>query len=112
VVAVVATLAVAVRSQESDGANRVRGLNGQLLQIEAQLQAGAGSRAASLRAQAADLLADRSATLTSLAETDPAAALSLAFPADVVADLVAAVPAARGQLESRGTWQGAIEYVI
>jgi hypothetical protein len=45
-------------------------------------------------------------------EKNPAEALRIAWPADVVADVAAAVPAARGQLESRGVWQGPVEYSV
>ena len=111
-VAAVSWLAVPIRSQESDGANRVRGLSGQALQVHAQLQDGAGARSASLRSQLEALLQDRGATLAALAESHPAEALRLAWPEDLVADIAAGVPAARAQLESRGVWQGPIEYIV
>ena len=52
----------------------------------------------------------RAAELNDLVQKDPAQALSMAFSADLVADLAAKCPEVAGQLETQGTQQGSAEY--
>ncbi len=113
VVSAAGWLGTQIFSQESDDANRVRGLNGQLLQIYAQLQAAPPpTNATALRARAEAMLQDRLLALAALIATNPAEAERLALPVDVAADFATAFPGARAQIEARGVWQGPIEYVI
>ena len=99
-------------AQQNDGAGSVRSMNNELLQLYAELQSSPGGGVGAMRQQAAALIEQRVSALASLIEQDPAEALRLAFPADVVSDLASAFPGARRQLETHGTWEGPIEYII
>jgi M6 family metalloprotease-like protein len=98
-------------AQQDGGAGRVRSMNGQVLRLYNELESGTVAPAVA-RAQADAIIQQRARDLSALIERDPAEALRVAFPADVLSDLATAFPAARRQLESHETWEGAIEYVI
>ena len=86
-------------------------MNDQLLELHAQAQSDPRN-GASLRGQATDLMQQRVEALAELIEQDPAEALRVAFPSDVLSDLDSSFPGARAHLESRGRWEGPIEYVV
>jgi M6 family metalloprotease-like protein len=96
-------------AQGDSQAARVRNLNNQILQIYGQLQQASAAGAAQLRSQAAPLLAERLGALSALMEENANEALSLAFPANLTAQLAAAFPQSAGQLETHGTWSGEVE---
>lgn len=91
---------------------RLRVLNGQAVSLLARYQAGDANQKAQARAEAATLLAERRGSLDALIGANPKEALRLALPEDLLATLSTAFPNAAGSLESRGTWQGTLEYVI
>lgn len=103
-------LLVSAQQQNNRGA-RVRGMNSQLLQLHALAQSDARTGVA-LRAQVAELVQQRRNDLAALIEQDPAEALRVAFPSDVVSDVASSFPGARALLESHGNWEGPIEYSV
>jgi len=100
------------QAQESVLAAQVRGLNNGVLQLHGQMQEGNPSITSSVRGQAATVIAQRAAALTSLIEKDPHAALSFAFSPELLADLAAKFPGSASQLESHVTVTGPIEHWI
>ena len=87
-------------------------LNDRLLQLQAQLAAAAPEQAAGIRNQAAGVIQQRSRALSALIAQNPQQALALAFSQGVLAQLASSFPASAAQLESRGIWQGELEYLI
>ncbi|MBF8305578.1 MAG: assoc protein, partial [Acidobacteria bacterium] len=110
--AVFLTGAALLPAQQNEQAALVRSLNNSVLQIHGQLQSAGQGAAAGLRAQGETLLAQRSAALSALIEQDASQALQLAFSDDLLATLAAAFPQSAASLESRGAFEGPIEYVI
>ena len=110
--AVFLTGAALLPAQQNEQAALVRSLNNSVLQIHGQLQSAGQGAAAGLRAQGETLLAQRSAALSALIEQDASQALQLAFSDDLLATLAAAFPQSASSLESRGAFEGPIEYVI
>ena len=98
-------------AQQNARGGRVRSMNNQLLELHSRAQSDPGN-GASLRGQATDLMQQRVEALAELIEQDPAEALRVAFPSDVLSDLDSSFPGARAHLESRGRWEGPIEYVV
>ena len=103
-------------------AEKVRLLNGSALQLHGESQiarnevrpdiAGSRARLSAVRLQAAAVLEERAEALGALIESDPAEALRLGFPQDILDALLRAFPESAGNLESYGVWSGAAEYVI
>ncbi|MEK7753200.1 MAG: hypothetical protein AAB654_14850, partial [Acidobacteriota bacterium] len=58
------------------------------------------------------MLEQREAVLNTLIALSPADALSLAFPADLLAELAVSFPQSAARLETRGQFEGAIEYLV
>ncbi len=104
--------ATALPAQESEKAQKMRGLNNKLLAIHAQLQESGKGSAGSLRSQAAPILAERAATLNALNAENPAEALKLAFSQDLLDNLKASFPQSAGQLESQGVWEATVEHFV
>src|SRR5450759_2238522 len=98
------------QAQTDEPAVGFRGLNNQVLRLHGEMQRGDARTAVELRRQASAAIAQRAAEMSALIEKDPAQALSMAFSADVLADLAAKFPEATGQLETLGTWAGPVEY--
>jgi len=98
-------------SHESERATQVRALNNSILQLHGQVQENSATPE-SVRGQASNVLAKRAAALQALITEDPKAALSFAFSAELLTDLAAKFPGSATQLESHGTWQGAIEHWV
>jgi len=96
---------------ESQRAAHLRALNNSILQLHGQVQENATSLGA-LRGQAAQVLAQRASALETLIEEDPHAALTFAFSADLISDLVEKFPGSALQLESHVTLNGTIEHWI
>ena len=85
------TLCPALLAQGNSAEGRLRALNAQALQLRGTLaSAGAGNGA--VHSQAATALAQRQTVLQGLMASQPAKALELAFPAEVVDDLAEAFP--------------------
>ncbi len=99
------------QASESAQAAKVRALNNSVLQLHGQMQENA-SGAAWVRGQAATVIAERAAALTTLIQQDPRAALSFAFSPELLADLAAKFPGSASQLESHATLSGPIEHWI
>ncbi len=98
-------------AQQNTRGGRVRSMNNQLLELHSRAQSDPRN-GASLSGQATDLMQQRVEALAELIEQDPAEALRVAFPSDVLSDLDSSFPGARAHLESRGRWEGPIEYVV
>jgi hypothetical protein len=113
-IGVVLIWALATHAQESTGAALVRSLNSQALDLDAQLTgaSSSASAAAAARARANDVLRRRLDALSALIAQDPSEALRLAFSPDLLSDLADVFPSAQQQLETHGTWEGRIEYII
>ena len=106
-------LHIGLRAQEQPSTNAaVRNLNNQLLDVYARLLSGHADQAFTLHSQAAGIIRQRSAALEALIAQNPSEALKLAFAPDALANLAAAFPDSAAQLESHGTWQGEIEYLV
>jgi len=99
-------------AQGNSEEGRLRALNAQLLQLRGALYSAGDAQQAGIASQAGPVLQQRKALLESLMASQPATALGLAFPADVLADLGAAFPQSAASLETRGTWQGQLYYFI
>ena len=110
--AVFLTGATFLPAQENQQAALVRSLNNSVLQIHGQLQAAQGNQAAALRSQGGTIIEQRAAALSALIEQDASQALQLAFSDSLLATLAAAFPQSASRLESRGVFEGPIEYVI
>jgi M6 family metalloprotease-like protein len=99
-------------AQDDSTAARVRALNSRLLQVYERLQNTPAGGAAAIRSEGAGVIAQREAVLEALIEQNPGEALRLAFPDDVLARLASAFPNAARRLETFGTWEGPIEYLV
>jgi M6 family metalloprotease-like protein len=97
---------------QGSSAERLRGLNNQILQIQGQLQGATPAQAAQLRSQAAPLFEQRLGLLEALIAENAAAALSLAFPPGLAAQLGADFPQSASRLETWGTFQGTAESLV
>jgi M6 family metalloprotease-like protein len=95
-----------------DTAEIVRQRNGNLLQLLSVLESAPVAQHASVRAQAAPVLAARAAALDALIRQDPGQALSLALASETLGRLAAAFPNSTRWLESRGSWEGPAEHVV
>src|SRR5881296_89858 len=99
-------------AQNNPPAARLRSLNNHLLGIYGLLLSSPAGEAIALRSQAAQVIQERAALLGDMIETDPAQALGLAFSQDLLANLAAAFPDSASRLESTGTWEGQLEWVV
>ena len=105
------THAFSQTSVDTPAAARVRTLNNSLLNLHAQMQqSGANSRW--LRGQAAAVIAQRAATMASLIQNEPKAALRFAFSPELLADLSAKFPQSSSSLESHATITGPVLHWI
>lgn len=104
-------LTVASASAQAPG-DEIRNLNGQILRLQADVDKAAPGAQAMLRAQAAPVLARRAQLLEALIRQDPAEALRVGFPPEVLTRLAAAFPQSVSHLEARGVWRGPIEHLI
>jgi M6 family metalloprotease-like protein len=96
---------------ESAQAAKVRVFNNSILQLHGQMQENA-SGAAWIRGQAATVIAERAAALTTLMQQEPRAALSFAFSPELLADLAGKFPQSASQLESHATVIGELQHWI
>ena len=108
-ITVLAAWAPSAVAQSSPQADQLRSYNAQVLALESAAPAVHG---AATDVTMTKLLALRAKSMQTLIVENPAEALALAFPADVLADLAASFPEQRGYLEQRGAWQGELEYLI
>src|SRR5438132_3698677 len=99
-------------AQNNPPAARLRSLNNQLLGIYGQLLSSPAGEAIALRSQAGQLIQERAALLGEMIETDTAQALGLALSQDLLAKLAAALPDSASRLESTGTWEGQLDWVV
>jgi M6 family metalloprotease-like protein len=104
--------ASALIAQEIDSVASLRALNNQVLRHHEFAVSASDSQAAGIRAQAAVDIERREAALASLIETDPNAALKLAFSADLIHSLQAAFPASASHLEQTQTLTGWLQTAI
>ncbi len=104
--------APALFAQGNSEAARLRSLNTDLLRLHGLLQSAAASQQAQIRSQAGAVMAQRAAALSALIASSPAEALSLAFPSDLLAELAGAFPESASLLETRGQFEGPIEYLV
>ena len=106
------SVAPILAAQNNPSAARLRGLNNQVLGIYGQLLSSPAGEAIALRSQAAPVIQQRAALLSELIETDTVQALGLAFSEDLLANLGAAFPQSASQLETVGTWEGQLDWVV
>lgn len=100
-------------SHESERAAQVRALNNSVLQLHGQMQENASvSGATGVRGQAAIVLAQRAAALQALIQEDPHAALTFAFPLELLADLASKFPDSATVLESHVTLSGPVQHSV
>ena len=86
------------------GVEQVRDLNAKVLGLHAQGQ--------KTSADAGSVFSQRWSALSALIERDPEQALRLAFPADLIEELVEAYPQQKAKFETHGEWQGPVESFI
>lgn len=96
---------------KADGA-RLRGLNGSLLRLVSQFRQTAPENAGALREQIRSLSRQRREVLEALIQERAAEAASLAFPEALAGELAALVPESAADLETYGSWQGTVEYIV
>src|SRR5947207_2325793 len=99
-------------AQNDPSTSRLRSLNNQLLTMYGRLLSSPAGDASALRSQAATVIEQRAAILGNMIQTDPAKALGLAFSQDLLANLAGAFPQSASQLESAGTWEGQLNWVV
>jgi len=99
-------------SQPAPSASQVHQLNNQLLRLHGQFNRAQPAEAARLRGQAAQLIQERANAFISLIRQNAAEALKNALPEEVLSNMVRAFPDSASLLESHGTWQGTLEYLI
>lgn len=103
----------ALLGQTSPGAERVRGMNDRVLALQERGENAVVTAARqSLWTEMEPVLVERAAELEALLEADPAAALRVAFSAEVTAALTRVFPRAGGYLEQSGAWGGEMEYTV
>lgn len=90
---------------------RLRVLNGQAISLLARHQGGGDAEKAAARAEAPALFASRREVFDALIDADPAVALRLALPQDVLASIAVAFPNVSASVESRGRWEGKLELI-
>jgi M6 family metalloprotease-like protein len=110
--AVCALLGGAVWAQSNSRAGEVRQNTSHLLKAMSQVESLPANQRANERARAAPVFAARAEALEALIQSSPSEALGLALPAETLASLAAAFPDSAQLLETRGTWQGEVEYTI
>lgn len=91
---------------------KLRRLNGQAVSLLARYQSADAAGRAQARTEAAPVFTDRQASLQQVMRANPAEALRLAFPAELLTELRGAFPASAAALENRGKWQGKLEYLV
>src|SRR5438105_4559431 len=91
---------------EPEKVTQTRSLNSSLLQLHEAIQNADVLEAQALRSRAEVLIERRAAQLSALIEENPAAALSMAFSPELIADLAANFPDSAAKLEKQGTWEG------
>lgn len=99
-------------NSDSPAGARMRTLNNSLLALHGQIQAASLSDARLLHAQAATVIAQRAAALSTLIQRDPHAALTFAFSSELVADLAEKFPQSASQLESHATVTGPVQHWV
>jgi len=109
---VLVVAATTLHAQESEKAQKMRGLNNKLLGVHAQLQDSGKGSSQALRSQAAPIIAERAAVLNALIAENPSEALKLAFSQDLLDTLKASFPQSAGQLESHGVWTAPVEHFV
>ena len=111
-IATFVSLAPALMARNGPSTARLRSLNNQLLTVYSRLLSSPAGQAIALRSQAATVIQERAALLGNMIETDAAQAIGLAFSQDLLADLSAAFPESASHLESVGTWEGQLDWVV
>jgi M6 family metalloprotease-like protein len=96
----------------AQGRSRVVALNQRLEQILAQLPQADPPQRDNLRNQGAQLVEEREQELSALIAENPKEALEVALTPEAIAQVSAAFPDRAARLETRGIWQGEIEYLI
>jgi len=102
----------AASAQDNGLAGQVRALNAQLLQLYGLVQSAGAGQAEALRGQAAPVIEQRAQALSALIQQNPKEALTLAFSEDLLAALRNSFPQSAGSLESHGTWEGLMDYLV
>src|SRR5262245_41968215 len=101
-----------LHAQGNSEAARLRRLNTDLLRLHGQVRQGSPSEQAQARSQAGAVLEQRAGALNTLIAQSPAEALSLAFPSELLTELADSFPESARLLESRGRFEGPIEYLV
>jgi M6 family metalloprotease-like protein len=83
-----------------------------VLQLHGSLVNAGDDEANQIRTDAAPVFSQRAGVLTLLMKANPAAALELAFPQDLVDELSQRFPASAQYLEQRGTWTGTADHLV
>jgi hypothetical protein len=107
VCALLVALGLQGSAQERPDNARVRALNARLLDALGQVE-----RRQDGRAEGAAVIEERARALAALASDDPEGALRLALSPDLSNRIARAFPAAAAQLETHGTWDGPLEYIV
>src|SRR5438067_13022321 len=94
---------------EPEKVAQTRNLNASLLQLHQAIQDADASEAPALRERAAAVIERRAARLAALIEENPAAALSMAFSPELLADLAAKFPDSAARIERQDTVEGPAE---
>lgn len=110
--ALASLVALPLFAQPLDAPGRLRALNKQALELHAAAKRATPAQAALIHSQAFTVLQQRSDALKALIREAPAAAVGLAFSADVLAELAATFPQSAMWLEQQGAWEGPVEYLI
>ena len=106
------TLCSALFAQGTSDEARLRSLNAEILRLRGLLYGASEAQKAQIHSQGAPVLQQRQSLLEAFMASQPALALQLSFPADVLGDLAASFPQSAGRLESRGSWQGPLYYFV
>jgi M6 family metalloprotease-like protein len=101
-----ASLAMA---QEAESGAPLRSLNNAVLKHHDLVMLARPEQRGAIRTQAATDIARREAALAVLIETDPDAAIKLAFSSELIDELKTAFPASANHFEQQQTWSGVLE---
>ncbi len=110
--AAAAVMASGISFGQEAGQTELRNLNNLVVRHHAAVRGARGGQLAAARKQAAADIEKRAAALAALIETDPDAALGMAFSEDLAAELKTAFPESAARIETRRSWTGTLESAV
>ena len=107
-----AVIASGISFGQVTGQTELRNLNNLVVRHHAVARGARGGQLAVARKQAAADIEKRATALSALIETDPDAALGMAFSEELAAELKTAFPESAARIETRRSWTGTLESAV